>query len=282
MAAFSSSGPLVDPSLKSPDFTNDILKPDVTAPGVALFSAAPSAPGTVSFNIESGTSMATPLVAGIAALIVQKNPLWSPAAVKSALMTTATTWDNTGGKIRRGSGDEATPFNYGSGHVDAARVLDPGLVYDVAYEDYVKFLWGVNKMGAKTNNLYLTQSKVSGAGSGGKKKKMKAALLTVTPIPAYALNLPNICVSRMGKSVTLTRVVTNVGATKAKYKLTLVQPDSVKVTVKPTSFTIAPKAKQLYTVTIRTTKVTNTFSFGSLTWSDGDHNVTSVIAVQPV
>lgn len=86
----------------------------------------------------SGTSMAAPHIAGIAALIKQKHPHWSPAAIKSALMTTSTTLDRAERPLQgqQYSGSEtvtlvtATPFDYGSGHVTPRAALDPGLIFD--------------------------------------------------------------------------------------------------------------------------------------------------------
>ena len=88
----------------------------------------------------SGTSMAAPHIAGIAALIKQKNPHWSPGAIKSALMTTATTLDRGGRPILAQQYSEteimtlvqATPFDYGSGAVNPKAALDPGLILDTS------------------------------------------------------------------------------------------------------------------------------------------------------
>lgn len=86
----------------------------------------------------SGTSMAAPHIAGIAALVKQKHPNWSPAAIKSALMTTSTTMDRGGRPLKAQQFSEteamklvtATPFDYGSGHVNPRAALDPGLIFD--------------------------------------------------------------------------------------------------------------------------------------------------------
>lgn len=86
----------------------------------------------------SGTSMAAPHIAGIAALIKQKHPRWSPAAIKSALLTTTTTLDRGGNPILSQQYSEteamklvkATPFDYGNGHVNPRTALDPGLIFD--------------------------------------------------------------------------------------------------------------------------------------------------------
>ncbi|MCD9645126.1 hypothetical protein HAX54_033830 [Datura stramonium] len=94
VAAFSSRGP----SAAGPD----IIKPDVTAPGVDILAAWPpnispsmlkSDKRSVQFNILSGTSMSCPHVSGLAALLKSIHRDWSPAAIKSALMTTAYTLD---------------------------------------------------------------------------------------------------------------------------------------------------------------------------------------------
>lgn len=86
----------------------------------------------------SGTSMAAPHIAGIAALIKQRHPHWSPAAIKSALMTSSNTLDRAGkpmlaeeySKAETLKFVTATPFDYGSGHVNPRAALDPGLVFD--------------------------------------------------------------------------------------------------------------------------------------------------------
>lgn len=86
----------------------------------------------------SGTSMAAPHIAGIAALVKQHHPHWSPAAIKSALMTTSSIIDRADRPLQaqQYSGSEtlmlvpATPFDYGSGHVNPRAALDPGLIFD--------------------------------------------------------------------------------------------------------------------------------------------------------
>lgn len=86
-----------------------------------------------SFALLSGTSMATPHIAGIAALIKQYNPSWTPSMIASAISTTATKYDNHG-ELIMAEGYEidsiynSTHFDLGAGLVSPTRALDPGLV----------------------------------------------------------------------------------------------------------------------------------------------------------
>jgi len=120
MAGFSSRGP-------SPD---KLIRPDVVAPGVDVLSSGYGvgdfpAPFT-GFGSVSGTSMATPHVAGSAALLRQLHPDWTPAQVKSALMTTATenVWLDSNQTVRAGVLDR------GAGRIDLTKAGSPGLTLD--------------------------------------------------------------------------------------------------------------------------------------------------------
>ncbi|URD82545.1 Peptidase inhibitor I9 [Musa troglodytarum] len=131
ITSFSSRGP----SLASPG----ILKPDITGPGVSVLAAWP---GTT-FNIISGTSMSTPHLSGIAALIKSVHPDWSPAAIKSAMMTTASVQDHSGNPIVNEQLLPADLFATGAGHVNPAKASNPGLVYDLSADDYIAYLCGL-------------------------------------------------------------------------------------------------------------------------------------------
>ena len=119
MAGFSSRGPTQDKQ----------IKPDVVAPGQDVFSggyASGAFPANVTgFGSQSGTSMATPHVAGAAALLIQLHPWWTPAMVKSALMSTATeeVFTSTARTTKAGVLDR------GAGRIDLAQAGDPGLVF---------------------------------------------------------------------------------------------------------------------------------------------------------
>ncbi|XP_057249921.1 subtilisin-like protease SBT5.4 [Beta vulgaris subsp. vulgaris] len=134
MGCFSSRGP----SKLSPG----ILKvPDITAPGVDILAAFPPNKYKTPYFMTSGTSMAAPHVAGIAALIKKIHPDWTTAAIKSAIMTTASPLDNTGMPIRDcDNASAATPFAYGTGHVRPNLAMDPGLIYNLNQYDYLNFL----------------------------------------------------------------------------------------------------------------------------------------------
>ncbi|CAI5475698.1 unnamed protein product [Closterium sp. Yama58-4] len=264
VASFSSSGPLVRPWTVSQgaQATNAILKPDIVGPGVALFSAwvGSDVGDKGSYAQLSGTSMATPHLAGIAALIMQKYPKWSPAQVMSAIMTTAKTTNTAGTAIKNAYGSVATPWEIGAGHVFPPKVLDPGLTYDARQAQYRNFLAGMS--------LSTAQLEFPGA--------------NLSPIAPRNLNRASISVARLRGSVVVKRIVTNVAASASTYTAAVVAPAGVSVTVTPKSFTIQSGARVVYKVNLKVTRVYENFQFGSITWTDGKgHSVRSVLAVQP-
>ncbi|CAM0902095.1 unnamed protein product [Alopecurus aequalis] len=141
ITSFSSRGP----SIQNPG----IVKPDITGPGVNLLAAWPFQVGPPrfglgpTFNIISGTSMSAPHLSGIAALIKRNHPDWSPAAIKSAIMTTAEFTDRSGTPILDEQHKAADLFAIGSGHVNPEKAMDPGLVFDISPDDYVGYLCGM-------------------------------------------------------------------------------------------------------------------------------------------
>jgi subtilisin family serine protease len=121
-----------------------IIKPDVAAPGTGIYSAAS---GTGSSGQQlSGTSMATPHVAGIAALVRGAHPAWTAAEVKAAVMNTATHDVFTGAHQ---TGEVYGPLRDGSGRVDALdAVTNPVLAYATDDPDLVSVTFGVVDVGA--------------------------------------------------------------------------------------------------------------------------------------
>ncbi|CAI5492967.1 unnamed protein product [Closterium sp. Naga37s-1] len=267
IASSFSRGPLMQPTANpaAPKPTNDILKPDIIAPGVELWSAGPGQylgdPNSY-FSALSGTSMATPHVAGIAALLVQRYPTWTPAMVMSAMMTSAATSNNKGFSIRDSSSDFATPWDMGAGHVNPMGLLDVGLVYDADALDFKNFLAGQNLA------------------------KAKAAFksMPVKAMKVYNLNRASISVTRFVGTVVVMREVTSVGNATSTYKADIVVPDGVLLTVKPANFSITPNETVPFNVAIVAIRTGSTaFSYGSLTWRDQwGHAVRSVIVVQPL
>ena len=190
MTIFSSRGP----NAVAPD----ILKPDVTAPGLQILAGASpfTDEGEVAgelFQAIAGTSMSSPHVAGIYALIKQAHPEWSAAEAKSALMTTANTNVKDNDRVHR-----AGPFAMGAGQVDPGgrwslkgSLNKPGLVYDAGLFDYVGFLCGMEWGLVSSDDCDFLAS-------------------VGVPTRPVDLNLPSIGISSVVGNETITRTVTAV------------------------------------------------------------------------
>jgi subtilisin family serine protease len=116
-----------------------VVKPDVTAPGDTIASAGMGTGNDV--LVISGTSMATPLVAGVSALVKSKHPTWSPLYLKAAVMNTAThdVWTQSNHQ-----GHRYGPARVGSGRVDArAAVRTKSIAYAKAANQPVSASFGV-------------------------------------------------------------------------------------------------------------------------------------------
>ncbi|CAH8388466.1 unnamed protein product [Eruca vesicaria subsp. sativa] len=262
VAAFSSRGPnSVSPA---------ILKPDIAAPGVSILAAlSPLNPDAHDgFGLVSGTSMSTPVVSGIIALLKSLHPTWSPAAFRSALVTTAWRTSPSGEPIfAEGSSKKlADPFDYGGGLVNPEKAADPGLVYDMGIQDYINYMCSKGYNDSSISRII------------GKKTKCP------TPKPSILdMNLPSITIPNLEKEVTLTRSVTNVGPIKSVYKAVIESPLGITLTVNPTTLVFSSEDKKVlsYTVKAKTShKVSTGYLFGSLTWTDGVHDVKIPVSVQ--
>ncbi|KAH9747583.1 subtilisin-like protease SBT2.2 [Citrus sinensis] len=266
-ANFSNSAPkIMYYSARGPDPEDsflddaDIMKPNLVAPGNSIW-AAWSSLGTdsvefqgESFAMMSGTSMAAPHIAGLAALIKQKFPSFSPSAIASALSTSATLYDKNGGPIMAqrayAKPDEnqspATPFDMGSGFVNATASLDPGLIFDASYNDYMSFLCGINGsspvvLNYTGQNCWAYNSTISGAD----------------------LNLPSITIARLNQSRTVQRTLTNIAGNET-YSVGWSAPYGVSMKVSPTHFSIASGEKQVLNVFFNATTSGTAASFGRI------------------
>ncbi|KAL9167387.1 hypothetical protein ABFS82_05G093600 [Erythranthe guttata] len=263
VAAFSSRGP----NKASPG----ILKPDIIGPGVNILAAWPfsvenKTDTKSTFNIISGTSMSCPHLSGVAALLKSAHPDWSPAAIKSAIMTTAYQENLKGNPIEDESLQPANVFAIGSGHVNPSRANDPGLVYDILPDDYLQYLCGLNYPNQEVSILVGRKVDCS---------KEKS-------IPEAQLNYPSFSIVFGSTPQTYTRTLTNVGKANSSYDVEIVSPDGVNVKVEPKKL-VFPKLgdKSSYSVTFtRTTKgAINSTTQGFIRWYSADYSVRSPIAV---
>ncbi|KAL7560041.1 hypothetical protein ACA910_000080 [Epithemia clementina (nom. ined.)] len=256
VAPFSSHGP-------NQVFPN-LIAPDVVAPGGDIWAAAtPYTGGPYNlgggqgqlFARLSGTSMASPHVAGVLALLKQAHPDWSPSALVSSLMTTA----RREGIYQAWGGGLATPFDIGSGLIQPNAALDPGVVFNITYEEYLAFVCGTS-------------------------------LPSISLIPCDELasqgysfdlgdfNYPSIALSTLEGSKTFVRTVTNVAADTAERPLVFTAQVSaplvldgggVTIVVNPTELVLAYGESATFEVTIQSTAQAkfNEWVFGSITWT---------------
>ncbi|MDQ0894907.1 S8 family serine peptidase [Agromyces ramosus] len=241
VAGFSSRGPILADG-------GDVLKPDVAAPGVAILADAANAEGDdPRFQLLSGTSMASPHVAGLAALYLGERPNASPSEVKSALMTTAyDTVDGAGEPV-----DD--PFLQGAGHVDPTRYFEPGFLYLNDLDDWYGYVQGLGFVD-----------------------------VGVEPVDPSNLNLASISVGALAGVETITRTVT--ATAPGHYEVQPVDLPGVEVSVAPAMLDFAAAGDELaYTVTFRRTDAPlDAFTTGTLRWAGADGTVTTPLAVRPV
>ncbi|KAG8388580.1 hypothetical protein BUALT_Bualt02G0140100 [Buddleja alternifolia] len=259
VASFSSRGP----SLASPR----ILKPDIIGPGVNILAASPfpldgDTDSKLTFNLESGTSMSCPHLSGIAALLRSAHPHWSPAAIKSAIMTTADVINVNGTPIVDQTLTPADVFATGAGHVNPSKANDPGLIYDIAVDDYIPYLCG---LGYTNEHVGIIAHK---------------SVNCTTTIPEGQLNYPTFSVT-LGSSQTF-RTVTNVGGLVSYYKVKIIAPEGVSIRVKPNKLLFTRMNQKLsYSVTFsNNSNLTSTFSQGYLQWVSTKRTVRSFISVE--
>ncbi|KAI3836312.1 hypothetical protein MKX03_037083 [Papaver bracteatum] len=255
MAFFSSMGPNI--------IAPDVIKPDITAPGVNILAAwSPAAAtqfGSVNYRFDSGTSMSCPHASGVAAIVEEiaiiksHRPTWSPVAIKSALMTTATTTMRNNMELisKNPSGSPATPFDYGSGHINLAAALDPGLIYDYNTSDINNFL----------------------CSTSGASQISNLATCRKSPIPTYDLNYPSIGVANFNGDVSVSRTVAYYGDGPAVFTATWDIIPGVNIIVEPRELNFKESGENMsFKIHFVTQETINEglVLFGSITWSYGN------------
>jgi subtilisin family serine protease len=253
MGSFSGRGP----SLADPDF----LKPDIVAPGVRILGG--QSPDVANgfrgedFQYLSGTSQSAPHVAGLAALIKQQHPDWSPAEIKSSLMTTARQ-----NLLKESAGAAADPFDMGAGHVVPNLAIDPGLLYDTRIEEYDAYLCSIGL--ARINE-----------------QACEALAANGLILDARDVNLPSIAVTELVSETTVTRTVRNVGPA-ATFRVEIDAPAGLEVAVTPTTLSLAENETADFSIEFRSNGAAlYEWLFGSYSWVSDHHQVRSPFAVQP-
>uniref|UniRef100_A0ACD6A2I1 Uncharacterized protein n=1 Tax=Avena sativa TaxID=4498 RepID=A0ACD6A2I1_AVESA len=206
--------------------------------------------------------MACPHVSGVIAMLKSLHPDWSPAALKSALMTTAYITDNNGLPLLADATPNkiADPFDYGAGFLNPTQASDPGLVYDIDASDYEKLFSCM--VGSDANDS-----------------------CAATESSLFDLNLPSIAIPNLKSSETVSRTVTNVGQPDAVYKAFVEPPAGVDMMVEPMMLVFGKDtSSRSFKVTFKATrKFQGDYSFGNLSWHDGgSHWVRIPIAVRVV
>ncbi|XVE70105.1 hypothetical protein DITRI_Ditri10aG0044800 [Diplodiscus trichospermus] len=265
---------VADFSSRGPDPINpNILKPDIIAPGDQVLAAFPPLIpilGTGSsyvlasdYALLSGTSMSAPHVAGVAALLKAVHPEWSPAAIRSALMTTADTIDNNGTTLtNQVTGLPGTPLDFGAGHINPNKAMNPGLIYDIDWQGYVDFLCGFGYNDTQMRAI-LRQSQWNCSQEG------------------IDLNYPSFVAIFSGnasspKVKSFTRVVTNVGDDQSIYKAIAETTHGMSVRVEPATLTFTNKyQKQSFVVSVQMDGKAPPVAYGYLKWIDQKNGVVS-------
>ncbi|XP_073015584.1 subtilisin-like protease SBT4.15 [Primulina eburnea] len=264
IASFSSRGPQ--------DISSHILKPDIAAPGIDIlaaytkFNTMTGDKGDkriVKFNIISGTSMACPHVSGAAAYVKSFRPKWSPAAIKSALMTTA--------KEMKGTPLGAA-LSSGSGQINPRAALHPGLIYDIDTEAYISFLC---KEGYNNSAIALITGNKKYNCSNVRRAKGDDGL----NYPSMHMQLNE---NQTDISAVFYRTVTHVEDCKTVYKAKVESPKGLSIRVIPDILTFdETNEKKSFKVSLRGKFLNKKIWYlsGSLKWSDSKHNVRTPILV---
>ncbi|KAD4384729.1 hypothetical protein R6Q59_011123 [Mikania micrantha] len=269
VSSFSSRGP----NLASPG----ILKPDIIGPGVSILAAWPTyadstttiTTTTAPFNVISGTSMSCPHLSGIATLLKSAHPDWSPAAIKSAIMTTADVINLNYQPIQDERELPASLFAVGAGHVNPCKANNPGLIYDIQADDYIPYLCGLGYSNAQVTTIVQKQVSCSNVSSN----------------PEAELNYPAFAITMSGNMTkSFTRTVTNVGDAHSCYTVKVIISPCMRVKVSPSRLVFSAVNQRLsYKVTfipVDQSAGSNQFVEGAIVWNSIKHSVRSPISIK--
>ena len=262
MADFSSRGPVGSPG------DPNIIRPDVTAPGVNILAGNTPTPETGRpgqlFQSISGTSMSSPHVAGLYALLKQAHPDWSPAVAKSALMTTARQ-----DVVKEDGKTPADPFDFGAGHVDPGQpskrgsIFDPGIAFDAGLNEYLAYACGPYPF-IFTN-------------PAGTCSSLEAAGFSTDP---SNLNIASIGIAEVAGTRTVERTITNVSDRRLDLKAHLDAPKGYTISVSPARVTLRPGEDATVEVTVTNRSATlGEWRFGSITWKGTGYDARIPVAV---
>jgi len=220
-----------------------VLKPDLTAPGVNVLAAGrPSDPVGV---LLSGTSMATPHIAGAAALLRSAHPDWSPSQIISALQTTARASARTGNAIGR-------IFDQGSGVVDLSRAVRAGLYFDA----------------------------VGSPADGIPTFEQANPFAAVSPGQPRDLNVPYLLHDDCFESCTLRRRISDMGA-GGTWNVTVAAASGIVVSGVPNQFTLVAGASRVldFHFDVSAANVSGGWNHGTVTFSKQQNDGTPDVVV---
>ena len=250
-ASFSSRGPLRAGG-------GDLLKPDVMAPGVDILAAVSPMVGGLNYALYQGTSMSSPHVAGLAALLMDLHPDWTPMMIKSALMTTG--YDVLDGGTPAPNTNPVLIFRQGAGHVNPNSAADPGLVFNSGWNDWLGFLCGT-----QLPTYFCTDS-------------------GIPVLDASNFNTASIAIGDMAGAQTVSRSVTSVGKLAETYTFSVTGLTGITVGL-PGNLTILPGEVKSFNITFTSTAaaVINAYAGGQLTLTGSKGHVVRIpVVIKPV